>query len=155
MVSYSKEALALLAWAYLELDEADQAQALLAQVLRTARKERMRPTLVQALRVQALILSRQARWQEAEHSLEEALALCRVMATPYAEAKTLSTAGVVSQKRKAFEAARQRCAEALGICTHLGERLYAQHIEHWLAQANTREQDVTRESSQHLDSRRS
>src|SRR5712692_2019147 len=37
VVSYSKEALSLLAWTYLEVGEADQAQALLAQVLSTAR----------------------------------------------------------------------------------------------------------------------
>ena len=55
MVSYSKEALALLAWAYLETGEVDQAQALLAQVLRTARQARMGPTLVQALHVASYV----------------------------------------------------------------------------------------------------
>ena len=132
MVSYSKEALALLAWAYLELDEVDQAQALLAQVLSAAREERMSPTLVQSLRVQALVLSRQERWEEAEHSLEEALALCRVMATPYAEAKTIYAAALVSRKRKEFEPARQRFEEALSICNRLGERLFARHMKQLL-----------------------
>jgi tetratricopeptide (TPR) repeat protein len=154
MVSHSKEALALLAWTYLELGEADQAQALLTQVLSTAGKERMRPTLVQSLRVQALVLSQQERWEEAEHALQEALTLCRVMGTPYAEAKTLYAAGLVSRKRKEFEPAQQQFEEALGICTHLGERLYAQHIELLLGQANTSEQDFTRESSRQLHSRR-
>ncbi|MFL5659139.1 MAG: hypothetical protein ACJ8CB_33770 [Ktedonobacteraceae bacterium] len=42
-VSYSKEALALLAWAFLESGEAEQAQALLAQVLSTARFECREP----------------------------------------------------------------------------------------------------------------
>ena len=55
MVSYSKEALALLAWAYLETGEVDQAQALLAQVLRTARQARMGPMLVQALHVASYV----------------------------------------------------------------------------------------------------
>jgi tetratricopeptide (TPR) repeat protein len=141
MVSYSKEALVLLAWTYLELGEADEAKALLAQVLSTARKARMSPTLVQALRVQALVLSKEDNWEEAEHSLKEALTLCRVMGTPYAEAKTLYTAGLVSRSRKELEPARQWFEEALGICTHLGERLYAQHIEQLLGQVNTGEQE--------------
>ena len=134
VVSYSREALAILAWAYLELGEVDQAQALLAQVLSTARQARMGPTLVQALRVQALVLSKQERWEEAERALEEALALCRGMATPYAEAKTLYAAGLVSHNKREFEPARQRFEGALEICTLLGERLYARHIEQLLGQ---------------------
>ena len=114
----------------------------------------MRPTLVQALRVQALVLSKQERWEEAEQALQEALTLCRGMNTPYAEAKTLYTAGLVSHQKGELEPARQRFEEALGICTHLGERLYAQHIEQLLGQANTSERDFTLESSKQLDSRR-
>jgi tetratricopeptide (TPR) repeat protein/transcriptional regulator with XRE-family HTH domain len=134
MVSYSRESLSLLAWAYLELGEVDQAQALLAQVLRTARQARMVPALVQALRVQALVLSKQERWEEAEHALEEALTLCRGMAAPYAEAKTLYAAGLVSHNKREVAPARQRFEGALEICTRLGERLYARHIEHLLGQ---------------------
>jgi len=134
MVSYSKESLVLLAWAYLELGEVDQAQELLAQVLRTARQARMGPALVQALRVQALVLSKQERWEEAEQFLEEALALCRGMATPYAEAKTLYVAGLVSRSRSELELARQRFEAALAILERLGERLYAGYIEQLLSQ---------------------
>src|SRR6266487_2449980 len=134
MVSYSREALALLPWAYLELGEADQAQALLAQVLSTARQAKMNPTLVQALRVQALVLSKQERWEEAEPALQEALTLCRGMAAPYAEAKTLYVAGLVSRNRREFEPARQRFEAALTILERLGERLYTRYIEQLLGQ---------------------
>ncbi len=135
MVSYSKEALALLAWAYLELGEVDQAQALLSQVLRTARQARMDPTLVQALRVQALLLSEQARWQEAEGVRQEALKLCRNMAAPYAEAKTRYSAGLVSHMKGELELAHQRFEAALTILEHLGERLYARAIEQLLSRS--------------------
>ena len=91
---------------------------------------------------------------QTEQALQEALTLCRSMATPYAEAKTFYTAGLVSRKRREFEPARQRLEEALGICTRLGERLYAQHIEQLLGQTNTSEQDFTLQSSKQLDSRR-
>ena len=128
MVSYSRESLTLLPWAYLELGEVDRAQALLDQVLSTARQARMKPTLVQALRVQALVFSKQERWEEAEHSLEEALSLCWGMGTRYAEAKTLYTAGLVSQQKREWAPARERFEAALKILEHLGERLYARYI---------------------------
>ncbi|HYT34480.1 MAG TPA: tetratricopeptide repeat protein, partial [Ktedonobacteraceae bacterium] len=137
MVSYSRESLALLPWAYLELGEVGQAQALLAQVLSIARQAQMGPTLVQALRVQALVLSKQAHWEEAEHSLEEALTLCRGMAAPYAEAKTLYVAGLVSRERMEFEPAHQRFEAALKILEQLGERLYARSIEQLLGRSGT------------------
>jgi tetratricopeptide (TPR) repeat protein len=89
---------------------------------------------VQALRVQALVLSKQERWEEAEQALQEALTLCRGMATPYAEAKTLYVAGLVSQQKRAFEPARQRLEAALSICTRLGEWFYALRIEQALAE---------------------
>jgi tetratricopeptide (TPR) repeat protein/transcriptional regulator with XRE-family HTH domain len=133
-VSYSREALALLAWAYLEVGEADQAQALLGQVFRKARQAKMGPTLVQALRVQALLLSKQERWQEAEQALQEALALCRRMGTPYLEAKILYAAGLVLHLKGEFEPARQRFEAAREICTRLGERFYMLQIEQALAE---------------------
>lgn len=133
MVSYSRESLSLLPWAYMELGEADKAEELLAQVLSTTRQAQMNPALVQALRVQALVLSKQERWEEADHGLEEALTLCRSMATPYAEAKTLYVAGLVSRRRREFEPARQRFEAALAILERLGERLYARYIEQLLS----------------------
>jgi tetratricopeptide (TPR) repeat protein len=138
MVSYSRESLSLLPWAYLELGEVDQAQALLDQVLSTARQARMNPTLVQALRVQALVFSKQERWEEAEHSLEEALTLCRGMGTRYAEAKTLYTAGLVSQHNREWAPARELFEAALNILERLGERLYARYIEQLISQKEAR-----------------
>ena len=124
IVSYSRESLALLPWAYLELGEVGQAQALLAQVISTARQAQM-------------VLSRQECWEEAEHGLEEALTLCRGMAAPYAEAKTLYVAGLVSRRRNEFEPARQRFEAALTILEQLGERLYARSIEPLLGKSGT------------------
>jgi tetratricopeptide (TPR) repeat protein len=128
MVSFSKEVLAMLAWSYLEVGEADQAQALLTQVLSTARQAQMAPSLVQAL-----LLSKEERWEEAEQAVQEALMLCRRMAAPYAEAKALYTAGLISHDKRELEQARQRFEAALGICTRLGERFYALRIEQVLA----------------------
>jgi tetratricopeptide (TPR) repeat protein len=133
LVSFSQEALAMLAWAYLELGKVEQARILLAQVFSTARQEQMSPTLVQALCVQARLLSKEERWEEAEQALQEALVLCRRMAAPYAEAKVLYTAGLVSRGKGEPKLARERFEAAREICTRLGERLYALRIEQALA----------------------
>jgi tetratricopeptide (TPR) repeat protein len=133
LVSYSKEALAVLAWTYLELGKAEQARIILTQVLSTARQAEMRPALAQALRVQALLLSKERAWEEVERALQEALLLCREMATPYAEAKVHYTAGVISYSKGDLAQARQRFEAARQICTRLGERLYALRIEQTLA----------------------
>jgi tetratricopeptide (TPR) repeat protein len=133
LVSYSKEALALLAWTYLELGKAEQARIVLAQVLSTARQAEMHPALAQALRVQALVLSKEGGWEEVERALQEALLLCRKMATPYTEAKVHYTAGVISYGKGKLATARQRFEVAHQICTRLGERLYALRIEQTLA----------------------
>jgi tetratricopeptide (TPR) repeat protein/transcriptional regulator with XRE-family HTH domain len=132
LVSFSKEVLAMLAWAYLELGNIEQARILLMQVLSTARQAQMSPALVQALRVQSLFLSKEGSWEEAEQVLQEALMLCRKMAAPYAEAKVLYTAGVISYGKGELALARQRFEAARDICTRLGERLYALRIEQTL-----------------------
>jgi tetratricopeptide (TPR) repeat protein len=129
MVSFSKEALALLAWTYLELGEAEQARIVLMQVLEPVRQAQMRPALVQTLRVQALLLNKEGGWEEVERALQEALLLGREMAAPYAEAKVHYTAGVISYGRGELAPARQRFEAARQICTRLGERLYARLIE--------------------------
>jgi hypothetical protein len=56
------------------------------------------------------------------------------MAAPYAEAKTLYTAGLVSHRKRELEPARQRFEAALTILERLGERLYVRYIEQLLDQ---------------------
>ena len=130
---YVREVLPLLAWAYLEIGEATRAQTLLTQLITEAREAQMRPALMEALRVQALVLSKQERWEEAEQYLEEALTLCRELPAPYSEAKTLYLFGQVSLQQGAPEPARERLMSAQAILTGLGERVYAGHVEQLLA----------------------
>ncbi len=133
MVVELRETLPRLAWAELESGDTHQAQVRLEGVITLARQERMRPTLAEALRVQALAWSRQERWAEAEAALEEALALCRSMPYPYAEAKTLAVFGLLSQAKGEPKQARERLEAALAILGKLGERLYARRIEQILS----------------------
>ena len=137
--SYLKETYPLVAWAELEVGEVAQAQARLEGIITLARKEGMRLTLAEALRVQALAWSRQERWAEAEVALEEALALCRAMATPFAEAKTLYACGRLSQAKGEPEQARDQLEAALTILNRLGEQLYGRQVEQALARKGAEE----------------
>ena len=69
--------------------------------------------------------TKQSRWLAAETALEEALALCRAMPHPYAEAKTLYSYGLTYLAHHEPEDARERLAASLVIVRRLGERLYA------------------------------
>jgi len=131
---YVKEYLPRLAWAMLELDKETEAQPLLAELVAEAREAQMRPALIEALRAQALVWIKQQRWEEAEHALEETLALSQVLPNPYAEAKTLYVFGQLHLQRGAPVLARERLEAALVILDKLVERLYASRIEQVLAQ---------------------
>jgi tetratricopeptide (TPR) repeat protein len=131
---YLKEYLPRLAWAMLESGQETRAQTLLAELITEAREAQMRPVLMEALRVQALAWIKEQRREEAEHSLEETLALCQALPNPYAEAKTLYVFGQLHLQQGAMALARQRLEAALVILGKLGERLYASRIEQVLAQ---------------------
>ena len=130
------QVLPLLAWAALEVGAASEAEALLTQATTLATRQGYQLALVEVRRVQALLAVQQGRWAEAEERLEEALAQARAVGAPYREAKLLFTAGQVAarQGERARSAAHLRAARA--ILTELGERLYAEQIDHLLAQTD-------------------
>jgi tetratricopeptide (TPR) repeat protein len=121
--------LPLLAWSSLELGEAVRAETLAAASRRRATEGEYRLALVDALRVAALVATRQGQWHAAEAALEEALGLCRAMSYPYAEAKALYVYGQLHLAQDEPAQARERFEQALAICGRLGERFYAEHIE--------------------------
>ncbi len=97
--------LPVLAWAQLDLGQVDEAAHTVQQALQRARPEGMRPTLVEALRVQALIALRRGHVDTAITSLEEGLALARAMPYPDAEARLLQVAARLRAPRGAAERA--------------------------------------------------
>jgi tetratricopeptide (TPR) repeat protein/transcriptional regulator with XRE-family HTH domain len=133
------EVFSLLAWAYLATGEEAQAEVLLTQCLQPANAERNRPAWVGALWVRAMLATRRRDWITGEAALEEALALCRAMPYPYAEAKALYVYGQLLAARGEPERAREQYEAALAICEKLGEGLYRPHIERAVALV-----DVTR-----------
>jgi tetratricopeptide (TPR) repeat protein len=125
--------LPLLAWAWSKHGEVERADALLAECLEQTREHQYDLVFVDALRVQAMLALCRDAWGEAEHALGEALSRSRAMSHLFAEAKVLYVYGQLHATRDETERAFAMYQSALDILQHLGERLYAGHIERALA----------------------
>ena len=104
-----------LAWAHLELGEVAEAEEIVGQAIRRARAEPHRLALVEALRVQAMVATRQEGWEQAERSLEEGLAVARSIPYFYVEARLLHVYGEMHARKGEPEPARERLEAALTI----------------------------------------
>jgi adenylate cyclase len=109
-----------LAWARLEVGAVERAAEVVIETIRRARAEEQRFYLLEALRVQGMVLTRQERFEEAERAFQEGLELARSLPVPYAEARILYQQGLLDQQRGEPEQARERLKEALGIFRRLG-----------------------------------
>jgi tetratricopeptide (TPR) repeat protein len=121
--------LPLLAWTAYEQGSSDKAERWAARAVALSTVQETTMPLIEAQRILALIHQREHRWEEAGRLLEIALAHCRALSYPYAEAKVLYVYGQLLAAQDAHELARARYEQALAICARLGERLYAAHIE--------------------------
>ena len=95
--------------------------------------------LVEALRVQAMVATRQGCWEDAESSLAEGLALARSMADPYVEGRLLHVSGTLLARTGQPVPARQQLEEALAILRRLGARRAAAQVESSIATLAHRE----------------
>jgi transposase len=125
--------LARLAWVQVELGDLTEAEATVAQAIRRAQAMTYRVALADALRVQAMVFTRQHRWLAAAHRLEEGLTLARRMPYPYAEARLLHVYGLMHAQKGEPERARERLEAALAIFRRLGARKDAERMEQALA----------------------
>ena len=132
----STDLMPLVAWACLQLGDDERATALLTECLKHARERHYHVLLADALRIQALLATRQHRWQEAKAALDEGLALARSMPYPYAEAKGLFVCGDLYAVQDERERAREQYVASIAILGQLGERLYAEGVERALAEVN-------------------
>ena len=121
--------LSFLAWAYLEIGDAAQAQSLVDQALSGARARQMRLALTDALAVQARVAAHRQHWHEAEQALDEMLTVARAIPCPYDEAKAHYVAGLVSMRQGKHAETRTHFEAALAILHRLGERLYTERVE--------------------------
>lgn len=130
--------LPFVAWAHLELGDTETAGEMADQARQRATHQNVRPALVDALRVWALVAARQGRHDEARSTLEEALGQARSMAFPLSEARTHCFSGLCHALAGDEEMARASFEEALAILRRLGERPYAERIEMALASVHVR-----------------
>jgi tetratricopeptide (TPR) repeat protein len=125
--------LAPYAWAQLELGDMAEAAAIISPSIAQAHTQNDRLTLVDALRVQALLAIRQQRWTAAEQALAEGLTLARAMPYPYAEARLLQVHGQLAAQTGHPALARERLEVALTILRRLGARVEIERTEQALA----------------------
>jgi tetratricopeptide (TPR) repeat protein len=111
-----------LALAQLELGEVDQAGAIAGEAVRLATEQHERLRLVDALRVQGMVLTRVGQSGEAAGILEEGLELARSLPFPYAEGRILYQLGLLDQERGQYQQARQHLEEAQKFFHRLGAR---------------------------------
>jgi tetratricopeptide (TPR) repeat protein len=115
---------AVLAWAYLSLDDErqlDRAAELADWAVRQG-EEREPGYLAWYQWLQAMVLIRRARYGEAECVLGEGLTRARSMQDPYIEARILVQMGTLHQQRGEPDLARERLEEALAIFSRLGAK---------------------------------
>jgi hypothetical protein len=105
------------------------AEEMVGQAVARVRSQGHRLALVNALWVQAMIATRQGRWEDAELALEEGLSLARRMLYPYAEGRLLHVYGQMHVAKGEPGPARERLEAALAIFRRLGARKDAECIE--------------------------
>jgi hypothetical protein len=125
--------LAPYAWAHLELGDVAEAAAIIGPSIAQAHTQNDRLTLVDALRVQALLAIRKQRWTAAEQALEEGLTLARGMPHPYAEARLLHLYGALHMQKGEPEQVRARLEGARAIFRRIGARRDIERVEHEMA----------------------
>jgi tetratricopeptide (TPR) repeat protein len=119
----------VLVWTLTETGETRRAQMLADQALDKATGWRYPVTQVDALWACAFVALRMADWDTASSRLDEALALCRVLPYPHAEARCLYLYGQLHASQCDARRACECLDAALTICLRLGERFYSTVIE--------------------------
>ena len=122
-----------LARAHLAQGDWERADELSARSVSSARTNNNHQALSAGLRVRGMVLTRQGRWEEAQRSFEEALAVARAMPLPRDEAHALYEYGRMDALQGRTEQERERLQAALALFQQLGAHLDAQRTEQALA----------------------
>jgi tetratricopeptide (TPR) repeat protein len=127
--------LPILASAHLELGNDAQAADIAINAVERAGRQRCRLYLVDALRVSAMVAGRRERREDAQHALDEAVALSHAMPYPYGEARALYQCGMLQAARDGVGVVRERpLRDALAIFRRLGAQKHVERTERAIAQ---------------------
>jgi tetratricopeptide (TPR) repeat protein len=118
-----------LAWACLQTGDTARGEEIAARATAQARAEHDQRNLVEALRVQGLVMSRQERWSEAEQCFGEALSLVERMPYPYARGRVLYDYGLMCRDQGELTKARELLTAALAVFRRLGARPHSERTE--------------------------
>lgn len=119
----------LRAWGYFETRDVQRAVVTAERATALARERGNRLDLCEALIVRGRICVRQECFEDAEHSLKEALALARSMPYPYAEARALFERGIMDSQRGEHIRGRESMVTAQAIFERLGATPYLEQTQ--------------------------
>jgi tetratricopeptide (TPR) repeat protein len=122
-----------LAFAYVELGQEDEAEAILANGLARAEAKGQVLARAELLRIRGTLRSRQRRWEEARRDMQESLELVRPMPNPFREAQARVALGELALQMHLDAEAEGHFRSALDIFQRLGARAYAERVERRLA----------------------
>lgn len=108
------------AWTELERGNIDHAEDLANEATERATAENNRTILVEALRVQGLILCYQGNFEDSDRVLAESLSMARAVEQPYAEARSLEVYGRMQLEWGEHHAAIDLLGASLSIFQRLG-----------------------------------
>ena len=111
-----------LGWVYLADDRVDQAEQMVSEALRRAATQENHLALMEAHRVEGMLLAHRRRWNEAYRAFTDAASLASAMPYPYAHARALADYGTALAQNRCLKEARKQWEEATTIFQRLGAR---------------------------------
>lgn len=126
--------LPILAWAYLESGDIDQACSTGADALRRARESRNQVALADALWVAGKIAAHDGGWEEARACFEEGIALNRETSFYWAEVRTTFEYGLMLLAAGEMERGRDLVERSLGVFRELDAVPYIARAEQALSE---------------------
>lgn len=120
---------ATLAWAYLELGNEGEAEAVLTEGMERAHAQNHHLSQAELVRVQGMLRTRQQRWQEAREALEEAIELAQRMPDPHREAQARAALGTLAAQTGQDTEAWDQLREALAIFQRLGAHPHIRRLQ--------------------------
>jgi tetratricopeptide (TPR) repeat protein len=109
-----------LAWSHLEMDQENEAEAVLIEGMERARAQNHELARAELLRMYGMLRTRQGRWQEAREALEEAIELAQRMPDPHREAQARVVLSRLAARTGKDSEAETQLRQALAIFQRLG-----------------------------------
>jgi class 3 adenylate cyclase/tetratricopeptide (TPR) repeat protein len=121
-----------LAWARLEMGDADGASSAADKAAAEAARQKSPVGQIETLRMQGIIASRQSRWNDAEHCFSQALRRSKEISYPWGEARALYGLGLMHARKG--DDAGECLTRSAALFRSLGARTYQARVAEALLQ---------------------